>query len=337
VRASSLLERWITLWSRREGPEALALVRIFVAAAVLGDLLVAWHLDLVPDLWAPPPLGLGFGAASRNLPWSLALVGTSPASIVLIWLWTVLSAALLLIGALTPFAGLSLALASAQLSLISPSADRGIDDLLRIVSVLLGLSGAGAIWSVDAWVQRALGRPVVTRILAWPRYLVLLQLLWVYFSAAQHRGDEDWWFRGGLSALGKILSDPHFARLRPGLLGEVYPVTQAGTIGTMLFELSAPLMLLWIWYERTPKRPGLLRRAAVLLRFRWLWMAVGISFHLGIALTMRLGVFPFGMLALYPALFHPREVRAALDAACVRVIVTGTRARAGTRVADAAK
>jgi hypothetical protein len=159
----------------------------------------------------------------------------------------------------------------------------------------------------------------------------------VYFSAAQHRGDEDWWFRGGLSALGKILSDPHFARLPPGILGEVYLVTQAGTIGTMIFELSAPLMLLWIWYERTAKRPGLLRRAAVLLRFRWLWMAMGVSFHLGIALTMRLGVFPFGMLALYPALFHPREVRAALDAARAWVAAGASRDRAGTRVAGAAK
>lgn len=312
-------ERWTAFWDRREEPLSLAVVRIAVGAVVLGDLLIAWQLDLVPELWLPPPGGLGYGATGRNLPWSVELLGTSPWAITAIWLWTVVSAAMLCTGTFTRFAGLSLALSYAQLSKISPSADRGIDDLLRIVSGVLAFSGAGATCSMDAWLRKRRGRAPITRVPAWPRYLVFGQLLWVYFSAAQHRADEDWWFRGGLSALGKILSDPHFARLPPGIAGNVYPLTQLGTIGTMVFELSAPSMLLWTWYERTPRWPGRLRRAAVLLRFRWVWMAVGVGFHLGIALTMRLGMFPFGMLALYPALFHPRELGALLGGLRLRV------------------
>lgn len=30
---------------------------------------------------------------------------------------------------------------------------------------------------------------------------------------------------------------------------------------------------------------------------------------MGIALTMQLGIFPFGMLALYPVLLFPREIQ----------------------------
>jgi hypothetical protein len=41
---------------------------------------------------------------------------------------------------------------------------------------------------------------------------------------------------------------------------------------------------------------------------RWSWLAVGFGFHLGIALTMRLGMFPFGMLAVWPVFLHPDEL-----------------------------
>jgi len=304
--------RWVAFWDQRESAHSLALVRILVGASVLADLLMAWQLDLVPDVWAPPPFGLGYGATDNRPPWTMAWFGATPASTAGVYAWAAISAVMLMTGTFTRFSGWSLAFASAQLSLISPSADRGIDDLLRIASALLGCSGAGACWSVDAWIRKLRGRPRIERVPAWPRYLLFLQLLWVYFSAAQHRGDEDWWPHGGLSALAKILSDPHFTRVPPGWLEPLYLVTQLGTLGTMLFELSAPLMLLWTWYERTPKWPGSLRRAAVLLRIRWVWMMVGIFFHLGIALTMRLGIFPFGMIALYPALLHPDEIRAGL-------------------------
>lgn len=305
-----MIRRWIGFWDQREAPTSLALIRILVGAAVLADLLIAWQLGVMPDIWVPPPLGLGYGAVGSGLPWTARWFGATPAAMLGVWLWTVLSSLLLMTGTFTRLAGCSLALASAQLSLLSPSADRGIDDLLRIAAAILALSGAGARCSVDAWMRRLRKKPRIERVTAWPRYLLFVQLLWVYFSAAQHRGDEDWWPHGGLSALGKILSDPHFTRVPSGWLEPLYPLTQLGTLGTMLFELSAPLMLLWTWYERTPNWPGKLRRALVLLRLRWVWIATGVFFHLGIAATMRLGIFPFGMLALYPALLHPDEVHA---------------------------
>lgn len=307
----ALIERWVAFWDRREPPTTLALVRILVAAAILGDLLMAWHLELVPELWTPPPFGLGYGANSRDLPWTLELLDRSREAGGAVWGAATLSAVFLLTGTFTRLSALLLALLYAQLSRISPSADRGIDDLLRIACLLLACSGAGARWSVDAWAARLRGRPRRTLIPAWPRYLLLTQVLWVYFSCANHRSDEDWWLQGGFSALGKILSDPHFARFTPGSIAPLYTLTQLGTLATMIFELSAPLMLLWTWYERTPSRPGRLRLLANTLRVRWLWLGVGVTFHLGIALTMRLGMFPFGMLALYPVFLSPREIERA--------------------------
>ena len=76
----------------------------------------------------------------------------------------------------------------------------------------------------------------------------------------------------------------------------------------MLFELSAPLMLLWTWLDRSPGRGGRWGDAVRRLHVRWVWLLLGVSLHLGIALTMRLGIFPFAMLALYPVFVHPDEL-----------------------------
>ena len=76
----------------------------------------------------------------------------------------------------------------------------------------------------------------------------------------------------------------------------------------MAFELGAPLILLLTYYAATADRPGRLRRWCNRLRLRWIWIGLGAAFHLGIALTMRLGIFPAAMLALYPVLLLPEEI-----------------------------
>jgi hypothetical protein len=148
---------------------------------------------------------------------------------------------------------------------------------------------------------------------AWPRYLLVVQLLWLYFSAAHHRGKASWGPASGFSAVGEVMGDPHFARFFPGSLASFYPLLQAGTALTMVFEYSAPLALLWIWLDKRPGRGGRFGELVRRWRIRWLWLALGVSLHLGIAVTMQIGMFPFAILALYPALFGPEEVTNALQ------------------------
>jgi hypothetical protein len=71
-------------------------------------------------------------------------------------------------------------------------------------------------------------------------------------------------------------------------------------------------MILLTWWHSTRDRPGRLRRLSNFLRMRWVWMLTGLSFHVGIAVTMRLGIFPWGMIALYPALLRPDEITRAI-------------------------
>jgi len=302
-----LWRAWVALWDRREPPTALAAVRIALAIVLLYDNLVAWHLGVIEPLWAMPPDGYATGGAGR---WAARWLGTDGGSAMALWWISTLALVCVATGTLTRAACVAAVLASAQFAIRAPDGDRGIDGLARIVLLVLALSRSHAAWSVDAWVMRKLGRPPPAEVPAWPRYLLLLQLLWVYFSGGHNKTGAEWGPAGGFTALANALADPHFARFDPGWVGPIYPLTRVATAMTMAFELGAPLMLLFTYYAATAERPGRLRRWCNRLRLRWIWIGLGVTFHLGIALTMQLGIFPAAMLALYPVLLLPEEVAA---------------------------
>lgn len=297
---------WVELWDRREPATAQALVRIFVGMCVLGDLLQVEHHGLVEALWGPPPDGMGYGAATKPL--AVRWFGASAETARLLWWIGVSSSFALTIGLGTRIAAVVMVLTTAQLSFLAPETDRGIDVALRLVALILAVSSGHARWSVDAVIRRAIGRPFPALVPAWPRYLLLAQLVWIYFSGGHNKSEPEWWPMGGFAALSRSLSDPHFARFSADWIPMVWPLPAIATATTMLFELSAPLLLLFLWFESTADRPGKIRHWCNRWRVRWIWMAVGVFFHLGIAIFMRLGIFPWGMLALYPVLLRADEL-----------------------------
>jgi hypothetical protein len=297
---------WVELWDRREPATAQALVRIFVGLCVLGDLLDIQRLGLVEALWAPPPHGMGHGA--RGEPWAVQWFGASGDTARLLWWIGVASSAAFTIGLGTRVAAVVMALTSAQLGMLAPDGDRGIDVALRVVALVLALSSCHARWSVDAVIRRAIGRPFPALVPAWPRYLVFAQLVWIYFSGGHNKSEPEWWPAGGFAALGNSLSDPHFARFSSEWVPHVFPLPAIATATTMAFEWGAPLLLLFVWFETTAERPGRIRHWCNRLHVRWIWMAIGVLFHLGIAVFLRLGIFPWGMLAMYPVLLRADEL-----------------------------
>ena len=306
TRLARAWRAWVALWDQREPPTALALIRIFVGACVLGDLLWVRGLGLADVLWSPPPDGMGYGVDSH--PWSMRWFGASASTAELLWWSTTLAAAAFTAGLFTRVAGVIMVLGSAQLAALLPDGDRGIDAALRAVALVLVLSSCHARWSVDAVVRRRLGRPFPALVPAWPRLLLFLQVVWIYFSGGHNKGAPEWWPQGCYSALANAMSDPHFARFSSGWVPYTFPVPQLAAAVTMVFELGAPLLLLVVWYETTADRPGRLRRVCNRVHVRHVWLAIGVAFHLGIAVTLRLGVFPWGMLALYPALLRADEL-----------------------------
>nr|MDQ3340256.1 HTTM domain-containing protein [Myxococcota bacterium] len=280
---------WVELWDRREDAAALALVRIFVGLVLTYDYVELWRTELVEVVYAQPPIG--FAAAFE--PW------LSPHTL---WLVALLASIGILTGTLTRVSCVVFVLASAQLAYVSPNAERGIDTLLRIVAGVLAFSQCHARWSVDALVRTKLGRPMAHEVPAWPRYLLLLQLVWVYFSGGMNKGGASWFPHGGFTALANIMADPHVTRF--GAAWIPMPLARIATALTMLFELGAPLYLAMYIGAARAGRLGTVCRYG-----RIAWIAIGIAFHLGIAIGLRLGIFPWGMLALYPVLLRPGELQ----------------------------
>lgn len=297
---------WVTLWDRREPATGLAVVRIGVGVALLVDLLHLAPLGMVTPLFAAPPDG--YAVASGGFAPELLAAGAGPT----LWLLAVIAAAGVLVGLATRLSCFGLSLALAQLAYLAPDTDRGIHMVLRVVLVILALSGCHARWSVDAWVWRKLGRPLRQDIPAWPRYLLVLQLVWIYFSAGIGKSGVEWSPGGGFVALANALMDPHLARFGSAWVSHVLPLTQLATALTMVFEVSAPLYLVWLWCTVTVDRSDLpwprVRRRIHRLRLRWSWIVLGVTLHLGIAVFLQIGMFPWGMIALYPALLRPPEL-----------------------------
>jgi len=301
---------WSRLWDEREPATAQALVRILVAVVLLGDLLDAYRLGLVEAVWAPPPDGMGHGAGKHL--WSMRWFGISTDTTWLLWSGAVGCCLALAIGLFTRVAAVGFVLLSAQLALVAPDSDRGIDVAMRAIVLILAVSHCHARWSVDAWIRRRIfRRPFAELVPAWPRYLLLAQVIWIYFSGGHNKSQPEWYPTGGFAALSNALSDPHFARFSSDWVPYVFPIPQIATALTMMFELGAPLVLLFLYFEATAERPGRLRRICVRFHLRHAWIAIGVGFHLGIALLMQLGIFPWGMLACYPVMFRTVELERA--------------------------
>lgn len=308
------LRRYAEFWDQREVADALAWVRICVGAVMLYDLLEIARLGLIVPLWAPTEDG-GIGGVTYTAPRVLFYTwfGASARSAYALFSVAACAALAMTAGAFTRISAGLLMFCSAQFSALAPDADRGVDVLLRNALLLIALSGAGATWSVDA--RRLTGRiaPDVP-LPAWPRYLLIAQLVLLYFSAGVLKQSSAWSSIGGYSALFTVLSKPHYARFQftHEQLVALYPLLQLATIGTIIFERSAILVPILIWLRETAERGGRLRRWVVKGRVLEVWMAIGVLFHIALAAFTQLGIFPWGCLALYPALVRPERLRARL-------------------------
>jgi hypothetical protein len=322
-----VIRRLISFWDEREPPHALAAVRILVALVTLFDLAVIGSEGLPEWLWAPladggtsPAADPDNGAFVYRLIWSLGIGAVG--------LWAILCVSLVCFGAglFTRTAGFVFVFTYAASAAVNDPADRGIDRAIRIVILILSFSAAGKVWSLDAWrktrrraaqssEQGFRGDDALAS--AWPRYLVFAQLIITYAAAGLSKGSPLWLPWGGYAALYVILRDPVYANADYSFLSEPFPyfVSQVATGFTHAWEILAPVLLLAVYFRRTSDRPGRLRAFFNRVRYRDVYIAFGVMFHLSLAFTMRLGIFPFAMLAFYPALFRPAEVASVVERA----------------------
>jgi hypothetical protein len=325
-----VIQRCIELFDEREKPIVLALIRILVSLTIVYDLFVVGLLDLPVWLWAPISEGGVSPTATREAAWFYKVFPATADSATGLYVALLVTAVSLGLGFFTRTSALFYVLLSAQSSILNDVGDRGIDRMIRIVVLILAFSAAGRAYSIDARIATKSFRGDGALAPAWPRYLILGQLVIVYTAAGLSKSATLWLPWGGNAALYVILNEPIYATMDFGFLEHpvLYILTQIGTASSRLWELLSGIVLLAAHYRRTPDRPGRLRAIVNRYPVRSIYVAFGVAFHLMLALTLKLGIFPYSMLAFFPAFYRPDEIEAFFTK--IRARLSKARARPAT-------
>jgi hypothetical protein len=299
--------RWVALLAEREDGTSLALFRIACGACILYAVGSVVVYGMVPVIWLGPADG-GYGpvgAGPRLFQW---FGGVTPTTVWAVVGATLLAGLLLMLGAGGRLTALLALQGYMAVTGINGNTLGAYDWLLTNALWLLVLARSTATLSLDCRLRTGRWRSSEL-VSAWPRYLAIYQIVLVYWSTGMHKLSRSWVPGGGFSALYYILQEPTWQRRDMTWLAHVYPLTQVATATTWVWEITAPLLLLVLWYRRTRERPGRLRALCNRLPLRGLWVATGVAMHLGILLTMDVGPFSLVALSYYACLFHPDEWR----------------------------
>ena len=273
--------RWVAFTERSVDARMLGLLRVLCCGAVVLDLLHVAGLGLADDLYLPYEHG-GINAHPDAAAWVHERLGPRGG----LWAYgaAVISLGLAALGLFTRPALLVGILAYAQIGHLYNPGDRGVDRILRTVLLILVFSGAHRRFALGLRLRPALRQDLVP---AWPADLIRWLMVMVYLSAgiAKLMDQPDWLGLPTLPVPYRIMTDPMAAHLDPVALLPWRPLWLFMGWATIAVELSSPLILSRRWS-------------------RW-WSLAALPMHLGIALSMDLGMFSYGMMSLHLLLLWP--------------------------------
>jgi len=313
-RRSRVAEAWlryVDFLREREAPDALALGRIVFGLAVIANVLEQIFYTGVMELYGNPSAG-GVFAFSGKAKYSLfALVDPTPEAVWAVVLLTLIGGVTFTLGLFTRLSSLVLFVCHMTLMARMGWFNFSSDNVYRVFSFLMLISPVGAAWSLDAkW--RGKGKPTVPM---WPRRLLIAQLTIVYVKTGLMKVGSTWSIDDRWSALYYSLNLPYFAWF-PGewLASEyIYPFTQVATFVARWWETLFFLVPLGLYLRRNPTSGGRLRRMLAAIDWRLVFMPVGVLLHASLVVVMKLGMFPFVMVSLYPFVMEPAEARRVLN------------------------
>lgn len=299
---------WVRLLSRREVGTSLALLRIALGLCVVGMLSGLVARGVIEPLWVDSAHGgyrsLGSGG------WLVRWLGGPTPAVVWPLVWAAIgSGVLLTLGIGGRWPALAALVFTSSLTNLNSHTGGSYDELLENGLWLCFLSSCTQTISLDcrirtgAWLSEGL-------VPAWPRWLVIFQLVLVYWTTGLQKLSAHWVPGGGFSALYYIFQQPTWQRFDMQWVAWVYPLTQIGTGVSWFWEVLAPLWLLAFFYRDTRSRPGRVRALFNAWDVRTLYAALGATFHLMLLIFMDVGPFSPITLAFYTCLWSPDEWRA---------------------------
>ena len=142
---------------------------------------------------------------------------------------------------------------------------------------------------------------------SWVRWALVFQLSLMYWATGIQKMGMEWMPWGGYEAVYYAVLHPAFARFDHSWVSHIMPMVQLGTAVTWLWEVSFPVVLLWLWARHTRDRGGRLRRWLLRWDLRIVYVSIGLSMHGLTWLLMDVGPFSSVTCCFYLCLFHPNE------------------------------
>ena len=285
------MNRWnqlVDAMSTEEAGTSLALFRILIGLTFAVDTALLYASGVGDLIWAGGPW------KTTSTHWLVGLLG-GPTLDVSQALMFVAFASSVMIAAGMATRGAAFTAWASLMGLLSMSHGGGAYDILLTIALLfLVVAKSDTTLSVScrlrsgSWMSSEL-------VPAWPRYVAIYQLALLYTTSAMSKLGAEWLPSGEFRAVYNAVLLPCWARGEWTWLGWFYPVTQAGTAVSWLWEFSwwiVPLALL-------------LGRPSV----RRVYVGFGIALHLGLWALINVGPFSPLILSFYVLLYRPSEWR----------------------------
>jgi len=289
MKLEDIRQLWIRLWFAKISPAPICLFRI-----CLGFLLFISTALMAPDIttfFGGNPI-ISSATIHQWEPASFSLFYLLPESDTTsraLYLTLLISSFSLMVGFFTRLSTIATFVLLVSFHNRLPCIFNGADMVMRQQAFLLIFAPAGAMYSVDAWFKQRSDQIDSTNLQCerWPLLLLQLQLAAVYCQTFCAKIVCDQWLDG--TALYYATHLHEYTRLSIPFLFDQMWFCKLGTYATLFVEFA-----LWtlIWIKE----------------FRYPVLLAGIALHVGIDLTMFIGLFSYTMMISYILFVDPKHV-----------------------------
>lgn len=276
------MRQWQPFWFAEVAPHPFALLRILFGLLGLIGLL---GLTPVFSFWTPAGIVPVSGTAAEMKAWLVSRDLASAAGL-MFFSGLIISFVGMLLGYFTRLTVAACFLGSLIQTRWNPLPLSAGNQVMIAVLFCLVWAETGAVWSVDALRHRGSTRPSTQAI--WPLRLIQIQIALVYLSSGLWKLLFSSVWRDG-SALQFVLQQNVFTRLPAPLSPTLDPLLTIASYVILVWELAFAPMLLRPWSRR-------------------LALASGVILHLGMWVTLEVGLFSWIMIASYTAFLEPSRL-----------------------------
>jgi uncharacterized membrane protein YphA (DoxX/SURF4 family) len=304
-RVNSAWQAWVEILAGREAGTAIAWVRMALGLVTLHTMTAIYTTGVIVPLWANKDEGGIINLSDKN--WLVQQLGgpSLETSQSLLLICTV-ACVLLVIGLGSRLAAFVALQTSIALFSLHPGSGGGHDRLITNMLWLLVFVRSDTTLSLWCYFRnRSWTSSELT--FAWVRYALAFQVTVMYWATGLQKMGMEWMPWGGYDAVYFAVLHPAFARFDHSWVADFMPLIRAATAVTWIWEVTFPVVLLWLWYRRTRERGGRMRRWILHWNLRSIYVLIGLGMHGTVWVLMDVGPFSPITCTLYLSLFHPDE------------------------------